>query len=43
MGLLKTGRVALKNLQILIVKDFQIPAHAEVKRHWIGVGSNKRH
>ena len=39
----KTGRVTLKNLQILTGKDFQIPAHADVKRHWIGIGSNKRH
>ena len=33
----------LKNLQIPTIKDCQIPAHADVKRHWIGIGSNRRH
>ena len=36
---MKTGRVTLKNLQILTDKDCQIPAHVDVKRHWIGIGS----
>ena len=43
LGAVKTGRVTLKNLQILTGKDFQILAHADVKRHWIGIVSNKRH
>ena len=33
----------MKNLQIVIGNDCQIPAHADVKQHWIGIGSNKRH
>ena len=31
-----------KNLQILTGKDCQIPARTDVKRHWIGIGSNHR-
>ena len=41
-GLLKTGRLTLKNTQIFANESRHISAHANVKRHVIGIGSNKR-
>ena len=42
---LAQNRVTLKNVQIFTGKYFQIhePANADVKQHYIGIGSNKRH
>ena len=41
LGAVENRKGHSENLQILTGKDCQIPAHADVKRHWIGIGSNK--
>ena len=40
LGAIENRKGHSENLQILTGKDFQIPAHADVKRHWISIVSN---